>query len=323
MSAAEEVDAPRAQSGRNPQHLLTTILGEHLDSADAALPSAAVVAVLGEFGISEASARAALSRLTRRGLVAMRGRGRAAAYHLTPQAIARHRSTMHRFLAFGATGASCGAGATTQPWDGEWLAVSFSLPDAEQARRHAVRRTLGSLGFVRLYDSVWISPAGDPHPVRVGLHDVLDGIPGPRWSVMRVRFDDGPHGPLAAYDLDGLTAAYRSFVDEHTALRDAVRARRVDAARALVARTTLMDSWRRLVLTDPDLPAALLPAPWSREEARELFLESHAALGPLAERRLVEVMAPAWPDAARWVTHFIAADDVGQPPVHGTGTAHG
>ncbi|WP_197038937.1 hypothetical protein [Herbidospora cretacea] len=43
--------SPRAQAGPNPQHLLTTLLGE--------------------FGISESSARAALSRLTRRGLIAV------------------------------------------------------------------------------------------------------------------------------------------------------------------------------------------------------------------------------------------------------------
>ncbi|QCB95072.1 PaaX family transcriptional regulator [Cellulomonas shaoxiangyii] len=311
------MDAPRAQAGPNPQHLLATVLGEYLDSSEAALPAAAVVAVLGEFGITAGSARAALSRVARRGLVAVRaGTGRAPVYHLTPQAIARHRSTMHRFLAFG---------AVPRAGDGQWLAVSYSLPEPRQSQRHAVRRTLGALGLVRLYDSVWVGPDPDPTAVRGALAGLLDGVPGARWSVMSVRFDDetGPHGPAAAYDLAGVAAAYREFLDEHTGLRDRVRAGRVATADALVARTTVMDAWRRLVQADPDLPAHLLPAAWPRDEARRLLLEVHAALGPAAQGRLVEVVAPWWPDAGSWVTHFVAADDPAEPPRRGRGAPAG
>ena len=231
-------------------------------------------------------------------------------YSLTPQAIARHRSTMHRFLAFG---------AAPRPWDGTWLAVSYSLPEARQAQRHAVRKSLGALGFVRLYDSLWISADRDPGPARSALGEILGAVAGARWSVLHVRFDDeeGPHGPAAAYDLDGLASAYRRFVDEHSALAAAVRTGRVGAADALVARTTVMDAWRRFALADPDLPAHLLPEPWPRQDARDLFLEIHSALGPLAEARLVEVMSPTWPEAASWVTHFVAADDPAAPPVGG------
>lgn len=315
MDAHDDVDAPRAQAGPNPQHLLATVLGEHLDSADAALPAAAVAAVLGEFGITAGSARAALSRLARRGLVAVRdGTGRAPVYHLTPQAIGRHRSTMHRYLAFG---------AVPRTGDGRWLAVSYSLPEARQPQRHAVRRALGALGLVRLYDSLWIAPGADEGTdagaVRAALAEVLDGVDGARWSVLHVRFDDevGPHGPASAYDLAGLAAGYRAFVAEHAALRDAVRAGRVGAAEALVARTVLMDAWRVLVDGDPDLPAHLLPAPWPRDDARRLLVEVHTALGPRAQERLVEVLTPAWPDARAWVTHFVAAADPAELPREG------
>ncbi|MGC5014996.1 hypothetical protein ACLQ2R_29895 [Streptosporangium sp. DT93] len=172
---SDDAGAPRAQAGPNPQHLLTTLLGEYLDSSDADLPSTAVVAMLGEFGISESSARAALSRLTRRGLIAVRGAvrgagrgaGRPPVYHLTPQAIARHRSRMDHFLSFG---------ARPPRWTGEWVTVSFSIPQPGQAPRHAVRRALGALGFARLYDSVWIRPGSDSGPVNQALHDILNDV---------------------------------------------------------------------------------------------------------------------------------------------------
>lgn len=301
------VDTPRVQSGPSPQHLLATVLGEYFDSSDARPPAAALAAVLGEFGISEGSARAALARLVRRGLVATEGRGRAATYHVRPDVIAHHQAVMHAFLSFG---------AVLRPWDGQWLVVSYSLPESGQPQRHAVRKTLGTRGFARLYDSVWISPSFDAGAVREELRELLAEVPGARWSVMRARFDDDPDslGPAAAYDLDGLAAAYRAFVDQYAELRADVRAGRVRPAQALVARLSVMDAWRTFADTDPDLPEHLLPTPWPRAEARETFLEVHTALGPYAQERLVELMTPYWPDAAAWVTHFVAAENPLAPP---------
>jgi phenylacetic acid degradation operon negative regulatory protein len=298
-AAEDEVNVPRAQAGPNPQHLLTTVLGEYLDSAEADLPSAAVVAILREFKISESSARAALTRLTRRGLIAVRGRSRPPVYHLTPQAIARHHRRMRHFLTFG---------ARAPRWTGEWTVVSFSLPESRQAQRHHLRKSLGILGFVRLYDSVWIRPGDDRPEVSQTLHEVLDGTDGARWSVMCARFDDeaGPNGPTSAYDLDGLAAGYQAFIDRYGPLRASVRRGEVDANQALVERTSLMDSWRTFADTDPNLPAHLLPAAWPLQAARELFLEIHTALGPLAKARLVAVTTPYWPTAGDWFKHFQA-----------------
>ena len=185
---ADDVRIPRAQTGSSPQHLLTTVLGEYLDSSDADLPSTAVIAILREFGVSESSARAALSRLVKRGLIATRGNRRPPVYHLTPQAIAKHRVRMQHFLNFG---------ARPPRWSGEWVPASFSIPNSGQASRHAVRRSLSALGLVGLYDSVWIRPGSDAAPVRDALSELLHHVGGARWSVMHVRFDEesGPHGP--------------------------------------------------------------------------------------------------------------------------------
>ncbi|GAA1776615.1 PaaX family transcriptional regulator C-terminal domain-containing protein [Luedemannella helvata] len=281
---------------------MATLLGEYFDSPEADLPSAAVVAMLREFGISEASARSALSRLIRRGLIATRRVGRQSTYHITPQTIASHRAYMHRFLTFG---------AEPPPWTGDWTVVAFSLPEPGQAHRHHVRKTLGALGFVRLYDSVWIKPGREPQAPRQAMSAILADVERARWSVMCAQFDEesGPHGPAAAYDLDCLATAYRAFIDQYSGVRDAVHAGEVDTAQAFVVRTSVMDSWRSLVLIDPDLPEHLLPAPWPRQHARETFLDIHAALGPLAEARLVEVATPYWPAAASWVNHFRLAKD--------------
>lgn len=313
------VDAPRRQAGPHPQHLLATLLGEYLDSAEPRVPAAAVVAALAEFGITRASARAALGRLVRRGLVTAHepaGAARAPGYHLAARAVAQHRAAMHAFLAFG---------ATPRPPVDRWSVVAYSLPQAHHAERHAVRRALAGLGCARLYDSVWIRPATDAAPVRAALAALLDDLPGARWSVMTAAFDDlpaaedggggpGPAGPAAAYDVDGVADGYHRFVATYGPLRAAVRAGRVGPREALVARTTMTDAWRVLVDLDPDLPDDLLPRDWPRPAARALLLEVHEALGEPAATRLVDVMAPAWPDARRWITWFVAAADPTVPP---------
>lgn len=314
---ADDVRIPRAQAGSSPQHLLTTLLGEYLDSADADLPSTAVIAILREFGVSESSARAALSRLVKRGLIATRGKGRPPVYHLTPQAIAKHRSRMQHFLNFG---------SHPTPWTGEWVQASFSIPNSGQASRHALRRSLSALGFVGLYDSVWIRPGSDAVPVKEALRELLHHVEGARWSVLHVRFDEeaGPHGPASAYDLTGLASAYSSFIQHYAELRAAARGGEVDAARALVARTSAMDSWRRFADIDPDLPPHLLPEPWPRQEARETFLDIHSTLGSLAQARLVEVVTPHWSEASSWITHFQASRNPSRPePTGGTWPSDG
>jgi phenylacetic acid degradation operon negative regulatory protein len=299
---AAGIRLPRSQAGSSPQHLLATVLGEYLDSAEAGLPSSAVIAILAEFGISESSARAALSRLTGRGLIESRGTGRMPVYHLTAQAIAGHHAHMRRFFEFG---------SRPRQGTGDWVMASFSIPGSGQGIRHAVRRSLTTLRMVGLYDSAWIRPGSETLPVREALDAILRDVAGARWSVMTVRFDqeDGPHGPAAAYDLPGLAAAYRDFIERFADLRTAVRDTGVQPSRALVARTSVMDSWRRFAEIDPDLPDHLLPASWPRRQARDTFLEIHTALGALAEARLVEVATPYWPDAAEWITHFDATSE--------------
>ena len=68
---ADELDLPRKQVGPNPQHLLITLMGDFWHGRAVAVPSSALVDVLGEFDISPASARSALSRLARRGILAI------------------------------------------------------------------------------------------------------------------------------------------------------------------------------------------------------------------------------------------------------------
>jgi phenylacetic acid degradation operon negative regulatory protein len=67
---------------------------------------------------------------------------------------------------------------------------------------------------------------------------------------------------------------------------------------ALVARTRVMDEWRAFPGMDPDLPAELLPDAWPRCSARDVFITCYDLLGPLASRRVRQVIARYSPELA-------------------------
>src|SRR5580765_4009400 len=110
----EVLELPRIQTGANPQHLIITLLGDYWFGRKEHLPSAGLVALANEFDITSTSARAALSRLARRGLLDSTKDGRRTFYGLTPHAERVFTEGLGRIMRFGLNNA---------PWDGLWSVV--------------------------------------------------------------------------------------------------------------------------------------------------------------------------------------------------------
>lgn len=273
-------DLPRMQSGGSPQHLLLTLLGDYWYGQHAPLPSAALVTLLGEFGITEISARAALSRLSRRGLLELSRTGRHTSYALSTHAATVLAEGLRHITSFG---------AVEEPWSGQWTVAVFSVPEDQRDLRHTLRTRLGWLGFASLFDGVWVSP----HERVAEITAVLAELAIDTATVLRSEVVDGsPTGghPINAWGLSALRAAYLAWIEEYESVRQRLRAGRIGTAEALVVRTALMDAWRRFPGLDPELPAALLPAPWPRARARALFTELYDELAWLAEQRVKQVV---------------------------------
>ena len=43
-------------------------------------------------------------------------------------------------------------------WDGKWRLVIFDVPEKDKKAREALRYKLKDLNFVRLQDSIWVTP---------------------------------------------------------------------------------------------------------------------------------------------------------------------
>ncbi|MBD7919346.1 PaaX family transcriptional regulator [Cellulomonas sp. Sa3CUA2] len=303
---------PRTREG-SPPSLLLTLLGDYWWGQTDPLPSAALVDLLADFGVSDVAARAALSRMVKHGLLASTRSGRHTFYELTPRAQAIMRTGAERIVAFGAGDAAA--------WDGRWSLVAFSVPEANRSAREALRTRLRWLGFAPLYDALWISPHARHDEALAELGDL--GVTHATAFVATCPVLPGTAlTPESAWDLDGLAELYRTFLATWEPTHAALNKGAISPVEALVKRTELMDAWRAFPGVDPDLPRRLLPADWPRDRARDLFLDTYEQLGAPASVRVRQVISGYAPALADRVVQFsVVADPPGPRPAPVTSAA--
>jgi phenylacetic acid degradation operon negative regulatory protein len=307
FDALEDEDVPQPWTtpgpvAQRPPRLLLTLLGDYWWQRTESLPSAAIVGLLAEFGVSDSAARAALSRLTRNGLLVTSRSGRRTFVRLSRRAADVLDDGGRRIFSFGATPA---------PWDGMWSLVAFSIPEEHRSARDELRKELRWLGFAPLYDGLWVCPRDHAGDVMARLKDLgISTATAFRATALPAVTAVGAAGagaettlvaadiPARAWDLAGLRDRYQEFTEFAGLLRDQTVAGEITTADALVARTRVMNEWRAFPAMDPDLPYELLPPAWPRAAARGLFITCYDLLGPLAARRVRQIIARYSPELA-------------------------
>jgi phenylacetic acid degradation operon negative regulatory protein len=280
--AAAAVRLPRRQSGNSPQGLTVTLLADYTLRTLAWLPSAAIVALLEEAGVSHPGARTAISRLARRGVLEGRRHGRQSSYRLSPAAA--------MFLTIGASSILAPTDGI-EPWDEQWTLVAFSLPQGGNAERRGLRAQLRWMGFAPLYDGLWVSPRELTDKAREPLEQLALGA----MTVFRARHLDlsaaAGRAPIDAWDTAAISGEYASFIECWSAVPPRMHAGQITGAEAVRVRTEVMDTYRRLPILDPQLPARLLSPGWLREPARDLFAALYDGLAKTAEDHVRAVAA--------------------------------
>jgi phenylacetic acid degradation operon negative regulatory protein len=313
--ADEDIPQPWTTPGpvaQRPPRLLLTLLGDYWWQRTEPLPSAVIVALLSEFGVSDSASRAALSRLTRNGLLVTSRSGRRTFVRLSAHAADVLDDGARRIFSFGAGGAQ---------WDGMWSLVAFSIPEEHRAARDELRKALRWLGFAPLYDGLWVSPRDHADGVLARLRDLgistATAFRATALPAVAVAAPDAAGAasdiPARAWDLAGLRDRYQEFTEYASLLRDQTQAGEISTADALVARTRVMNEWRAFPAMDPDLPDELLPPAWPRAAARELFITCYDLLGPLAARRVRQIICRYSPELAGRAAYHSSALTLSTP----------
>ena len=221
---------PRSQAGSSSQHQLTTLLGDYWAGRTEHLPSAALIALLGEFDIGAGAARAALNRLARRELLITSRAGRNTYYGFAPGASDTLLAGAYEFVSFG---------QRPDDWDGRWTLALISLSQSQRDLRYTVRSRLRWLGFAPLYDGTWVSP----RPVAEAARRELARLGITEVTVFRAEVEPGSaRSPEDAWNLDEIAATYDDFVTVYGQLREQVRGGTVGDGQALQARTRQKDT---------------------------------------------------------------------------------
>ena len=275
------VRLPRQGTGNVAQSLAVTLAADYTMRTQAWLPSASIVALLGEAGVGGSAARTAISRLFRRGVLESSRDGRYSSYRLTSAAIAD----------LSAGGAWIAGFATrTDPWDGFWTLVSFSLPQEERNQRRALRGQLRWLGYAPLYDALWVSPDAPNPTVLERLTTITLGA----ITMFRARHVELATGtdrnPIDAWDIAAIARRYDAFIRRWKPLLPRVRTGKVSGAAAVHARTDIMNAYRHFPIIDPQLPIELMPSHWPRAHAREVFVAVYDGLAEQAQEHVRAVV---------------------------------
>lgn len=268
--AEDEVSGP----SQRPRALIVTLYGLYAREAGGWMSVASVIKLLGHCGIDPSSARSAIFRLKRRGLLASERQHRVAGYALSDGALEiLHEGDQRIFNRRRATVA-----------DG-WLLAVFSVPETERRKRHQLRSRLAWLGFGMVAAGVWIAPAHVLDETRNTLirHDLSAYVN--LFNAHHVAFQ-----PIADqignwWDLDRLAYLNQEFIDHYSPVLIGYRAdTAIDPARAFTDYITAVTDWRRLPYSDPGLPTEILPAKWNGLNAADTFFELHDRLAKPAHQ---------------------------------------
>jgi phenylacetic acid degradation operon negative regulatory protein len=143
--------------------------------------------------------------------------------------------------------------------------------------RDASREALKNAGFGSPLPGVWVAPSGVPIPAEAARAIRLE---------VSAEDDSGRRLLSESWPLERTAEAYRRFMKSFEPLRAWVARGKLSDIDAFTARVLLIHHYRRVVLRDPLLPAALLPRDWPGRAARRLCGDIYRGVLPLSEQWL-------------------------------------
>jgi phenylacetic acid degradation operon negative regulatory protein PaaX len=267
-----ERDPPRAKS------LCVTLLGDALLPHGGSIWLGDLIELMRPLGINERLLRTSAFRLTAEGWLRSERDGRRSRYALSDQGLRWTEHASQRIY-----------DGPSPDWDGTWTLVVLPRTAGNGlAERTELRRQLAWEGFGALAPGVYAHPQ-----VRASTaHAILDrlGIPDKALVLSARDLADAGGLPIAAlvaqcWNLEELAGQYRSFIADYGPLEKSLRARPAPQL-AFATRALLLHRWRRIVLHDPQLPPALLPADWPGLAARRLCARLYWMAFAAAEEHL-------------------------------------
>lgn len=192
----------------------------------------------------------------------------------------RHKVGRNSFYRLAGKGRQTFDAATRHIYDpqvSQWTGRFELLLIGNGEERDASREALKNAGFGSPLPGVWVAPSGVPIP-----HEAASAI---RLEVS-AEDESGRRLLRESWPLHRTADAYLKFMKTFESLRAWAGRRGMSDIDAFTARILLIHHYRRVVLRDPLLPTALLPADWPGRAARQLCGEIYRGVLPVSEQWL-------------------------------------
>ena len=263
-------------------NLLVTLFGDALlpHGRNVRASVGSLTSLLAPFGVSERLVRTSLTRLVNDGLLVATSVGRRSFYGVADRSIDLFRQADARIY-----------GSRRTNWDGAWTLVVIDGAEATTEGRARLRQRLTWAGFGVVAPNVMASPvvSAEEAALVVGQEGEFRNVLVTRATV----FDgastiDEEQLARRCAPLDLVAAKYDAFVDSFEGFDRGTLAG-LTATDAFKLRILLVATYRRIVLSDPQLPESLLPDGWAGARARALAAFVYGGCIDAAERHLAQV----------------------------------
>jgi phenylacetic acid degradation operon negative regulatory protein len=255
--------------------LLLTLYGDAVAPSSQAVALRSLIALAEPFGINARLVRTCAFRLAANDWLSAIRVGRNSYYGLTPAGLQRVMHAAKRIYS-----------GTAPAWDGYWTLVLLRADTRASLRQH-LGRELAWEGFGTIAPGVYAHPNADLK----SLGEIVSAAGAEKnAAVMRAQSVEAfAPEPLQAlmhqtFKLAAVAPAWRAFCTRfESVLPDA---KELAPADAYFVRTLLIHEYRRVLLRDPNLPEALLPADWPGRQARALCAGLYRSLLKASEQYL-------------------------------------
>ena len=219
--------------------VLSVLLGAHPAWATAG----ELLRLTSGFDIKESTIRVALTRMVSAGDLVRSEDG----YRLSDRLLARQRRQDDAI------------NPRVRTWDGTWITLVITSVGSDARTRAAQRTTLQDKRFAELREGVWLRPDNLEQELPADIEN--------RLRILRAHDDDPAELANQLWDLPAWAETGHRLLDD------------MDVAANVPDRFVVAAAIVRHLLTDPVLPAQLLPDDWPGDRLRTAYMTFAAELG--------------------------------------------
>jgi len=262
-----------------PYAVIYSLFGGYILPRGGKIWIGSLVRSLAALNFSEKMVRTTVSRMKQAGYLESCRTGHHSFYRLTKPGLEEVQRTGSR------------AFETSSPeWDGKWTILVYSIPEEQRELRDILRTTLKLHGFGLLVPGVWISPYSMPVDTEKKIQK------SGAWHYLEM-FRSEHIGSRHTSDfvtsiwpqLPTLASRYQAYIKKYKRMLEQFGKKTFSDEKCFALRLQCLFDFISVILEDPGLPSALLPAEWPRSAALSLYVESRNTWAEPAERFFNEI----------------------------------